>query len=177
MRGGFNLVKIVPSLFASDFYKLGLEIKAIELAVADMFHIDIIYGHFVLNLSIGPFVVANLRRMITILFDVYLMISEPDKYVIDFVKAGTDILTFHIECCCNIETTIKLIKQLGKKVGIATKPDASAEIALPYLNKVDMVLIMTIEPGFGGQKFINMCPKITAIRRMSSARARYRHIG
>lgn len=177
MRGGVNLVKIAPSLFASDFSKLGLEIKAMELAGADMFYIDIMDGHFVPNLSIGPSVVANLRRMITILFDVHLMISEFEKYVIDFVKAGADILAFHIECCCNIETTIKLIKQLGKKIGIAIKPDTSAEMVLPYLNEVDMVLIMTIEPGFRGQKFINMCPKITAIRRMSSARARYRHTG
>ena len=116
MREGVNLVKIAPSLSASDFSKPGLEIKAMELAGADMFHIDIMGGYFEPNLSISFSVGANLRRMTIIIFDVHIMISEPDKYVIDFVKTGAGILTFHIECCLNIEITIKPIKQFGKKL-------------------------------------------------------------
>lgn len=158
------MIKIAPSLFASDFSDLGNEVRAMEIAGAEMIHLDVMDGHFVPNLSMGPAVIAKIRPKSDTIFDVHLMVSEPDKYAPEFAKAGADIITFHIECGCNVKKTIAIIKQLGKKVGLAVKPGTTADKIFPYLDEIDMVLIMTVEPGFGGQKFMDMSRKIEDIR-------------
>ena len=148
---------ISPSILSADFANLERDICRIKDAGADWVHVDVMDGHFVPNITIGVPVVKSLKRITDLPLDVHLMIENTDKYVEPFAKAGADILTFHYESVQDVDNVIDMIRSFGVKVGISIKPKTSEEVLLPFLNNVDMVLIMTVEPGFGGQKFIQDC--------------------
>ena len=147
-------IQISPSILSADFSQLGKEIKRLEEGGADMIHVDVMDGHFVPNLTIGPEVIKKLRPLTKKVFDVHLMISPVDNFIKDFASAGADIITFHPEATPNISNTINLIKKEGKKVGVSLKPKSKIELIEEYIDQVDLVLIMSVEPGFGGQKFM-----------------------
>ena len=147
-------VQISPSILSADFSQLGNEIKRLEKSGADMIHVDVMDGHFVPNLTIGPPVIKNLRDYTKLPFDVHLMISPVHKYIKDYAEAGADIITIHPEATENINESINLIKKLKKKVGISLNPDTDIDIIRENLSNIDLVLIMSVYPGFGGQKFI-----------------------
>ncbi len=148
-------IQISPSILSADFSKLGIDIKRLEDSGADMIHVDVMDGHFVPNLTIGPPVIKSLRKYTKLPFDVHLMIDPVHKYIKDYSDAGADIITFHPEATENISETINLIKSLNKKVGISLNPNTEIMIVEKYLDKIDLVLIMSVYPGFGGQKFIS----------------------
>ncbi len=159
------MIKISPSILSSDYGNLSSELKRMEACGADMLHIDIMDGHFVPNITLGAPIVKCIRKSSTLPFDVHLMISDPYKYIPDFVNAGSDIITFHAEADSDIEKTIDLILASGKKAGLSVKPKTPVEAVYPYLDKLSMVLVMTVEPGFGGQSFMeDMMPKVSAVR-------------
>ena len=147
-------IQISPSILSADFSKLGDDIKRLEENGADMIHVDVMDGHFVPNLTIGPPVIKSLRKYTKLPFDVHLMIDPVHKYIKDYSDAGADIITFHPEATENITKTIDLIKSLNKKVGISLNPDTEIAAAKDHLDKIDLILIMSVYPGFGGQKFI-----------------------
>jgi len=149
-----SLIKISPSILSADFSKLGTEIQDLEKANADLIHIDVMDGHFVPNITIGPEVISKLRKHTSLPFDVHLMISPVHNFIKEFAEAGADIITIHPEATNNLVESIKKIKSYNKKVGISLNPETSVKKVLPVLNLIDLVLIMSVNPGFGGQKFM-----------------------
>ena len=164
-------IKISPSILSADFSQLGNEIKKLEEGGADMIHVDVMDGHFVPNLTIGPPVIKNLRKYTKIPFDVHLMISPVHKYIKDYADAGADIITIHPEATESLEDSIKEIRNYKKKVGVSLNPDTKLEVIEKNLDKIDLVLIMSVHPGFGGQKFIsNVLKKIKDLSNIKKER-------
>ena len=147
-------IQISPSILSADFSQLGREIKRLEDGGADLIHVDVMDGHFVPNITMGPPVIKSLREYTKLPFDVHLMISPVHKYIKNFADAGSDIITIHPEATDDLKKSINLIRELNKKVGISLNPDTEIEIIKKYLSEIDLILIMSVYPGFGGQKFI-----------------------
>jgi len=156
-----NMIKIAPSILAADFSKLAEEVKEVEAAGAALIHIDVMDGHFVPNITMGAIVVEALRPVTKLPLDVHLMIENPNLYIEQFAKAGADYITVHVEACTHLHGTLQLIKSYGVKSGVVLNPHTPIEAILHVLDEIDLVLIMTINPGFGGQKFIHsVVPKV-----------------
>lgn len=161
------MIKIAPSILAADFAKLGQEVQEVEKAGADWIHIDVMDGHFVPNITMGPIVVDALRPLTELPLDVHLMIENPDRYIEDFAKAGADYITVHVEACPHLHRTIQLIRSSGAKPGVVLNPHTPVETIQHVLEDIDLVLFMTVNPGFGGQKFIqSVVPKVAALSQM-----------
>lgn len=158
-------VRVAPSLLAADFARLADEVRRIAAAGADMLHLDIMDGHFVPNLTLGPALVEALRRASSLPFDVHLMVSHPGRFVTPFAEAGADSITFHVECADPVPEVLARIRAAGCATGLSVRPQTPAAALLPWLDQVDLVLVMTVEPGYGGQAFMpEMLPKIRALR-------------
>ncbi len=156
-----------PSILAADFWKLGMQIQQVKDAGAQYLHIDVMDGVFVPSISFGMPVITSLRKQTDIFFDVHIMIVEPERYAAEFVACGADMVTFHLEATDKVAETIEVIRNAGAKVGISIKPDTPVEAVVPYLEQIDMVLVMTVEPGFGGQKYMDKCTdKIKSLRKI-----------
>ena len=165
------MLKIAPSLLAADFSKLAEEVRRVEDAGVDLLHIDVMDGHFVPNFGIGPAIVRSLRDKTDLPFNVHLMVEEPDRFIPSFIQAGGDIITIHVETPRRLYTTIEMIKDLGKGVGIALNPLTPLNTVEYLLEGIDMILLMTVDPGFGGQTFISsMLPKIRRAKQMIDER-------
>jgi len=163
--------QIAPSILSADFSRLGEEIKAVEKAGADLIHVDVMDGHYVPNITIGPGVVSSLRKTTSLPFDVHLMIEDPDRYIDAFVDAGSNIITVHAEAVIHLHRTVHYIKGKGVKVGVSLNPSTPLACVEEILPDIDLLLIMTVNPGFGGQKFISgMLPKIRKARELAQAR-------
>jgi ribulose-phosphate 3-epimerase len=162
-------IQISPSILSADFSQLGNEIKRLEEGGADMIHVDVMDGHFVPNLTIGPPVIKALRKQCSIKFDVHLMISPVHKYIEAYADAGADIITIHPEATENLEESIAKIKNLNKKVGVSLNPESKLDLITNYLEKIDLVLIMSVNPGFGGQKFMpEVLDKVKQLKEIKS---------
>jgi len=159
--------KIAPSILSADFSKLGEEILAVEDAGVDLIHVDVMDGHFVPNITIGPPVVASIKKIVRVPLDVHLMIDDPDRYIQSFANAGSDIITVHAEATAHLHRTVHLIREAGAKAGVSINPATPLVDIEQIIGDIDLLLIMTVNPGFGGQKFIeSMLPKIRAARDM-----------
>jgi ribulose-phosphate 3-epimerase len=162
-------IQISPSILSADFSQLGNEIKRLEEGGADMIHVDVMDGHFVPNLTIGPPVIEALRKQCSIKFDVHLMISPVHKYIEAYANAGADIITIHPEATESLEESILKIKSLNKKVGVSLNPESKLDLITNYLGKIDLVLIMSVNPGFGGQKFMpEVLDKVKKLKEIKS---------
>jgi ribulose-phosphate 3-epimerase len=163
--------KVAPSILSADFSRLGDEIRAVEAGGADYIHVDVMDGHFVPNITIGPLVVEAARKVTGLPLDVHLMIADPDRYVPAFAEAGADIIVVHAEASLHLHRTVQLIRSLGKKAGVALNPATPLQCLEYVLEELDLVLLMTVNPGFGGQSFIEAClSKIHALRGMLDKR-------
>ncbi|MDH7508664.1 MAG: ribulose-phosphate 3-epimerase [Methanomassiliicoccales archaeon] len=159
------MIKIAPSILSANFSRLGEELKRAEDAGADWIHIDVMDGHFVPNITIGPVVIKSIRPSCSLPFDVHLMVASPERFIDEFARAGADLITIHIESTESIEKTLRQIKSLGKKAGLSLNPATPFETAKKYMELVDLVLVMTVQPGFAGQKFMpEVIPKLKEIR-------------
>ncbi|MFJ5622160.1 ribulose-phosphate 3-epimerase [Peribacillus loiseleuriae] len=164
------MVKIAPSILSANFAKLGEEIKDVERGGADYIHVDVMDGHFVPNITIGPLIVDAIRPVTDLPLDVHLMIEAPDRYVEAFAKAGADYITVHVEACPHLHRTIQLIKSFGVKAGVVLNPATPVSSIKHIIEDIDLVLLMTVNPGFGGQKFIHaVLPKIREVKEMANA--------
>ena len=160
-------IQISPSILSADFSQLGNEIKKLEDGGADMIHVDVMDGHFVPNLTIGPPVIKALKKQSSILFDVHLMISPVHKYIEDYSEAGADIITIHPEATDDLQSSISKIKSLNKKVGVSLNPETKIDVIMNYLEQINLVLIMSVNPGFGGQKFMpEVLIKVKALKKI-----------
>ncbi len=165
-----NSLMIAPSILSADFSRLGDEVRAVEAAGADVIHVDVMDGHFVPNITIGPLIVKAVRAVTALPVDVHLMITDPDRYVQDFVDAGADWVTVHVEACIHLHRTLGFIKGLGKKAGVVLNPATSLSTLEYVLTEVDLVMLMSVNPGFGGQSFIeSSLDKIQRLRQMLDA--------
>ena len=165
------MVKIAPSILSADFAKLGEEIKEVEKGGADYIHIDVMDGHFVPNITIGPLIVEAIRPITKLPLDVHLMIENPDQYIEAFAKAGADYITVHVEASATLHRTISLIKSFGVKAGVVLNPATPIEMIQHVIEDIDLVLLMTVNPGFGGQAFIpSVLPKITQVKELAAAK-------
>jgi ribulose-phosphate 3-epimerase len=161
------MIKLAPSILSADFARLGEQIEEAERAGADYVHVDVMDGHFVPNITIGPAVVASIRRVTSLPLDVHLMIEHPERYISDFANAGADIITVHVEATPHLQATIRSIKELGARAGVSLNPPTPVVAVEEFLRHVDLVLVMSVNPGFGGQSFIpETLPKIAAVRRL-----------
>lgn len=159
------MIKVSPSVLACDLSRLSDEVKSIDSAGADMVHLDVMDGMFVTNISFGLPVIASLRKNTNMFFDVHLMIDRPERYIERFIEAGADLVTFHYEACEDSHAAVKLIRSKGKKAGVSVKPGTPVQCVYPLLDDCDLILIMTVEPGYGGQAFMpEMLPKIRELR-------------
>ena len=159
--------KISPSILSADFSRLGEELKRVEDAGADWIHIDVMDGHFVPNITVGPFILEAVRRVTSLPLDVHLMIERPEQYIPEFADAGADIITVHVEACTHLHRTIQAIKEKGKKAGVSLNPATPLVLVEVILNNIDLLVIMSVNPGFGGQKFIiSVLDKIKRARQM-----------
>ena len=164
-------IQISPSILSADFSQLANEIKRLEDGGADMIHVDVMDGHFVPNLTIGPPVIKSLKKHSSILFDVHLMISPVHKYIKAYADAGADIITIHPEATDDINSSISLIKELNKKVGVSLNPETKVDIIIEHLDKIDLVLIMSVNPGFGGQKFMpEVLSKVEELKKLRAVK-------
>jgi ribulose-phosphate 3-epimerase len=165
--GGNTLKKIAPSILSADFSRLREELKAVETAGADVIHVDVMDGHFVPNITIGPVVVQGLKKITTLPLDTHLMIEEPDRYLEAFAQAGSDWITVHAEVCPNLRRTIKKIRELKVRPGVVLNPSTSLKTLAPILETIDLILLMSVNPGFGGQSFIpSTLKKIERLRKI-----------
>jgi ribulose-phosphate 3-epimerase len=161
------MIKVAPSILAADFARLAEEVKIVEAGGADLIHVDVMDGHFVPNLTIGPIVVEALRKRTSLPLDVHLMIENPDAYIPDFIKSGADSITVHVEACTHLHRTVHLIKEKGAKVGVALNPATPLTSLQEIVQEIDLALLMSVNPGFGGQKFIpSVLSKIQRFRRI-----------
>ncbi|MCG8395280.1 ribulose-phosphate 3-epimerase [Bacillus atrophaeus] len=165
------MIKVAPSILSADFASLGKEIKDVEQGGADYIHIDVMDGHFVPNITIGPLIVEAVRPVTELPLDVHLMIEEPDRYIPAFAKAGADVISVHAEACPHLHRTIQLIKEHGVKAGVVLNPHTPVDMIKHVIEELDLVLLMTVNPGFGGQKFIHsVLPKISEVRRFADVK-------
>ncbi len=171
MMKNTRINRLAPSILSADFTRLGEEIREVREAGAQYLHIDVMDGKFVPSISFGMPVIASIRKASNIVFDVHLMIEEPIRYIEEFAKAGADIITIHLEACTDLKATIEKIHSCGKKCGLSIKPGTSVEELVPWLPEVEMVLMMSVEPGFGGQKYIEASTeRISRVRKMIEER-------